>query len=96
MLKETGAAPAAGASVAVKMNAQSARPNLTPPHRKSNADVRNGSRDLNEEWVDRLHDMCRRDDVAFFFKQWGGQNKKAAGRELHGRTYDEFPLELEA
>lgn len=54
------------------------------------------ARPMDPEWVDCLHDICRRDDVAFFFKQWGGQNKKAAGRELHGRTYDEFPLELEA
>ena len=53
------------------------------------------ARPMDPEWVDRLHDICRRDDVAFFFKQWGGPNKKAAGRELHGRTYDEFPLELE-
>ncbi len=53
------------------------------------------ARSMEPEWVDRLHEICRRDDVAFFFKQWGGQNKKAAGRELHGRTYDEFPLELQ-
>ena len=54
------------------------------------------SRDMRVEWVERLHDICRRDDVAFFFKQWGGSNKKATGRELHGRTYDEFPIELDA
>ena len=54
------------------------------------------ARPMDGEWVDRLHEVCRRDDVAFFFKQWGGQNKKAAGRELHGRTYDEFPLDLDA
>lgn len=54
------------------------------------------SRPMEEEWVERLYEICRRDDVAFFFKQWGGRNKKAAGRELHGRTYDEYPLELEA
>lgn len=54
------------------------------------------ARPIEEEWVDRLHEICRRDDVAFFFKQWGGRNKKASGRELHGRTYDEYPLELEA
>lgn len=53
------------------------------------------ARPMDAEWVDRLHEICRRDDVAFFFKQWGGQNKKAAGRELHGRTYDEFPLALD-
>jgi protein gp37 len=53
------------------------------------------ARPMNEAWVERLYEICRRDDVAFFFKQWGGRNKKAAGRELHGRTYDEFPLELD-
>lgn len=54
------------------------------------------ARPVATEWVDRLYEICRRDHVAFFFKQWGGQNKKAAGRELHGRTYDEFPIALEA
>jgi protein gp37 len=54
------------------------------------------ARDMDAEWVEELHDLCRRDDVAFFFKQWGGRNKKAAGRELHGQTYDEYPLELES
>jgi protein gp37 len=53
------------------------------------------ARPMKEEWVEWLYDACRRDDVAFFFKQWGGKNKKAAGRVLHDRTYDEFPLELE-
>lgn len=54
------------------------------------------ARSMSEAWVERLYEICRRDDVAFFFKQWGGRNKKAAGRELHGRTYDEYPLELDA
>ena len=54
------------------------------------------ARPMEQEWVERLYEICRRDDVAFFFKQWGGRNKKATGRELHGRTYDEYPLELEA
>lgn len=53
------------------------------------------ARPMQEDWVERLFEICRRDDVAFFFKQWGGRNKKAAGRQLHGRTYDEYPLELE-
>ena len=53
------------------------------------------ARPMEEGWVERLYEICRRDDVAFFFKQWGGRNKKAAGRELHGRTYDEYPLDLE-
>lgn len=52
------------------------------------------ARPMEEHWVEKLYEICRRDDVAFFFKQWGGRNKKAAGRELHGRTYDEYPLEL--
>lgn len=54
------------------------------------------ARPMAEEWVERLFEICRRDDVAFFFKQWGGRNKKATGRILHERTYDEYPLELEA
>jgi protein gp37 len=52
------------------------------------------ARDMDASWVDELHAICRRDDVAFFFKQWGGRNKKATGRELYGQTYDEYPLEL--
>jgi protein gp37 len=54
------------------------------------------SRPIETDWVDELHSLCRRDDVAFFFKQWGGRNKKVTGRELHGQTYDEYPMELEA
>lgn len=54
------------------------------------------ARAMEEAWVERLLEICRRDDAAFFFKQWGGRNKKAAGRELHGQTFDEYPLELEA
>lgn len=38
-----------------------------------------------------IRDQCEKHDVAFFFKQWGGRNKKAAGRELDGAFYDEFP-----
>lgn len=53
------------------------------------------ARPMEEDWVERLYEICRRDDVAFFFKQWGGRNKKVAGRQLHGRTYDEYPIELE-
>lgn len=53
------------------------------------------ARPMQEIWVERLLEICRRDDVAFFFKQWGGRNKKVAGRELHGKTFDEYPIELE-
>lgn len=50
------------------------------------------SRSMKREWVDEIESMCRRSGAAFFFKQWGGKNKKAAGRVLRGRTYDEMPL----
>ena len=42
-------------------------------------------------WVTNIRDQCARAGVAFFFKQWGGKNKKKAGRVLDGRTYDEMP-----
>lgn len=48
-------------------------------------------RPMNPDWVLDIQDQCERSDVAFFFKQWGGRNKKAAGRMLNGRTYDEMP-----
>jgi protein gp37 len=50
-----------------------------------------GARPLKKEWVVSLRDQCRLVQVPFFFKQWGGVRKIAAGRELDGRTYDEFP-----
>ena len=43
-----------------------------------------------EEWVLSIRDQCRQAQVPFFFKQWGGWNKKKAGRLLEGRTYDEM------
>jgi protein gp37 len=49
------------------------------------------AREMKPEWVDEIEAMCRRSDTAFFFKQWGGKNKKATGRTLHGRTFDEMP-----
>lgn len=50
-------------------------------------------RPMQEEWVEDIRKQCEAAGVAFFFKQWGGRNKKAAGRELNGRTYDEMPIE---
>jgi protein gp37 len=50
-------------------------------------------RPMQEEWVEDIRKQCEIAGVAFFFKQWGGRNKKAAGRELNGRTYDEMPVE---
>lgn len=49
------------------------------------------AREMKPEWVDEIEAMCRESGTAFFFKQWGGKNKKAAGRTLNGRTYDEMP-----
>lgn len=49
------------------------------------------ARPMSEEWVLDIQQQCQAADVAFFFKQWGGVNKKAAGRELGGRTYDAMP-----
>lgn len=50
-----------------------------------------GARPLKREWVTSIRDQCRESRVPFFFKQWGGVRKKAAGRKLDGRTYDGFP-----
>lgn len=49
-----------------------------------------GSRPMEREWAQHLRDQCD-ERTAFHFKQWGGVNKKAAGRELDGRTWDELP-----
>lgn len=51
-----------------------------------------GARPMHADWVRKIRDGCRRDDVPFFFKQWGGVRKKEHGRELDGQTYDEFPI----
>lgn len=50
------------------------------------------ARPMNPDWVRSIRDQCIENDVAFHFKQWGGVNKKKAGRILDGRTWDEFPL----
>ena len=49
------------------------------------------SRIMLPEWVSEIEELCRGVGAAFFFKQWGGRNKKAAGRTLNGRIYDEMP-----
>lgn len=49
------------------------------------------ARYMNPEWVDEIFEVCRRHSVAFFFKQWGGSNKKAAGRSYRERTWDDLP-----
>lgn len=50
-----------------------------------------GARPIEESWVLDIRDQCRKARVAFFFKQWGGWNKKKTGRLLEGRTWDELP-----
>jgi protein gp37 len=50
-----------------------------------------GARPMNSDWVHQIRNRCQLSKVPFFFKQWGGINKKAAGRQLDGRTWDEMP-----
>lgn len=50
-----------------------------------------GARPMEEQWVLEIKAQCRKTRVPFFFKQWGGFNKKKAGRLLQGRTWDELP-----
>jgi protein gp37 len=49
------------------------------------------ARPINEEWVWDIRQECQEQGAAFFFKQWGGVNKKKSGRELGGQTYNEMP-----
>lgn len=49
-------------------------------------------RPIEEKWVIEIQKQCAKSKVAFFFKQWGGKNKKAAGRLLNGKTYSEMPV----
>ncbi|PWC74037.1 DUF5131 family protein [Azospirillum sp. TSH64] len=49
------------------------------------------ARPMESAWIDTIHDACKAHGTAFFFKQWGGRNKKAAGRTYSGRTWDEYP-----
>jgi protein gp37 len=50
------------------------------------------ARPMEAGWVEELRDACERQDVAFFFKQWGGKRKKKTGRVLGDRTYDDYPV----
>lgn len=49
------------------------------------------ARQIKKEWVLDIKDQCDKADIKFFFKQWGGFNKKKAGRQLEGKTYNEMP-----
>jgi len=50
-----------------------------------------GARPMHPKWAWSLRDQCTGAGVPFFFKQWGGRTPKANGRELDGRTWDEYP-----
>jgi protein gp37 len=50
-----------------------------------------GARPMLRPWVVEIREQCQKAKVPFFFKQWGGINKKKTGRELDGRTWDEIP-----
>lgn len=57
------------------------------------------AREMQPEWVENVRIQCQSENVAFFFKQWGGwgadgvkRSKKANGREFKGRTWDEMPI----
>jgi len=49
------------------------------------------ARPVSEEWIDEIYGQCEEAGTAFFFKQWGGRNKKAAGRTYRGRLWDNLP-----
>lgn len=50
-----------------------------------------GARPVDPAWITDIRDQCLKSGVAFFFKQWGGVQKKKTGRELEGRTWDQKP-----
>lgn len=50
-----------------------------------------GAREMKEEWVVEIKDQCAEANVPFFFKQWGGMNKKEEGRDLRGQKWEEMP-----
>ena len=49
------------------------------------------ARPMDPKWVTDLRDQFVHANVPFFFKQWGGENKKRSGRLLEGRTWDQVP-----
>ena len=49
------------------------------------------SRPIKEDWVLEIQESCLRANTAFFFKQWGGVNKKQTGRKLNNQDFNAFP-----
>ena len=56
--------------------------------------LRNAPRKIDLSWIRSIRKQCRQQKIPFFFKQWGGRNKKKNGRILDGKTYDEMPKRL--
>jgi len=50
------------------------------------------ARSMKKEWVLKIRDQCQKSEIPFFFKQWGGFNKKKNGRKLEGKTWNELPI----
>ncbi len=50
------------------------------------------SRPIKEDWVIDIKNQCEKKQIPFFFKQWGGRNKKAAGKTLQGKIYCQMPV----
>jgi protein gp37 len=53
-----------------------------------------GARLMPEAWVEQIRLQCEQEEVAFFFKQWGGVRKKSFGRTLNGQTFDQMPTPI--
>lgn len=54
-----------------------------------------GARPMKKEWVIKIRDLCLQNNVPFFFKQWGGTNKKKTGRTLENKIWNEMPYRIE-
>jgi protein gp37 len=54
------------------------------------------ARPMEEAWALEIRDLCKRDRVAFFFKQWGGVRPKSGGRLLRGREWNQYPRVAES
>jgi protein gp37 len=55
-----------------------------------------GFRPADPEWARGLRDLCLREGIPFFWKQWGGRTPKAGGRTLDGTEWNQYPVELQA
>lgn len=52
------------------------------------------ARPIEVEWVRNIRDLCIKESVPFFFKQWGGVNKSKTGKVLDGKEWIEYPIKL--